>query len=171
MRDLIISDIHANLEGLEAVVAAARDGYDRVVCCGDLVGYGADPNAVVDWVRAHAAVVIRGNHDKVAAGLDSMEAFNPMARQAAVWTASALTAENRAWVRGLERGPVVVDGAYSVVHGSPRDEDEYVVEGPEVRVAMEAATEELTFFGHTHVQGGFQLKQRQVIAIDRKSVV
>jgi predicted phosphodiesterase len=165
VRDLIISDIHANLEGLEAVVAAARDGYDRVVCCGDLVGYGADPNAVVDWVRAHAAVVIRGNHDKVAAGLDSMEAFNPMARQAAVWTASALTAENRAWVRGLERGPVVVDGAYAVVHGSPRDEDEYVVEGPEVRVAMEAATEELTFFGHTHVQGGFQLKQRQVIAI------
>ncbi len=165
MRDLIISDIHANLEGLEAVVAAARGEYDRVVCCGDLVGYGADPNAVVEWVRQHGVVVVRGNHDKVAVGLDSMEDFNPMARRAAVWTANTLTAENRAWVRALTRGPVVVDGAYAVVHGSPRDEDEYVTEGGEVRAAMEAATEELTFFGHTHVQGGFQLRQRQVIAI------
>jgi diadenosine tetraphosphatase ApaH/serine/threonine PP2A family protein phosphatase len=147
-----------------AVVDAAADAYDRVICCGDLVGYGADPNAVIDWVRENAAVVIRGNHDKVATGLDSMEDFNPLAKRAAIWTANALTPENFAWVKALPMGPVLVD-EYAVVHGSPRDEDEYVIEGPDVRVAMEAATQELTFFGHTHLQGGFQLKQRKVIAI------
>ncbi|OYW10356.1 MAG: hypothetical protein B7X34_04720, partial [Acidobacteriia bacterium 12-62-4] len=79
-------------------------------------------------------------------------------------TANAMTPENFEWVKALPKGPVLVD-EYAVVHGSPRDEDEYVIEGPEVRVAMEAATQELTFFGHTHLQGGFQLKQRKVIAI------
>ena len=164
MRDLIISDIHANLEGLTAVVEAASGEYERVICCGDLVGYGADPNVVIEWVRENAAVVIRGNHDKVATGLDSMEDFNPLAKRAAIWTANAMTAENFAWLKALPKGPVLVDD-YEVVHGSPRDEDEYVIEGPEVRVAMEAATQELTFFGHTHLQGGFQLKQRKVILI------
>jgi predicted phosphodiesterase len=164
VRDLIISDIHANLEGLTAVVEAASGEYERVICCGDLVGYGADPNAVIEWVRENAAVVIRGNHDKVATGLDSMEDFNPLAKRAAIWTANAMTAENFAWLKALPKGPVLVDD-YAVVHGSPRDEDEYVIEGPEVRVAMEAATQELTFFGHTHLQGGFQLKQRKVILI------
>jgi predicted phosphodiesterase len=164
VRDLIISDIHANLEGLTAVVEAASGEYERVICCGDLVGYGADPNAVIEWVRENAAVVIRGNHDKVATGLDSMEDFNPLAKRAAIWTANAMTAENFAWLKALPKGPVLVDD-YEVVHGSPRDEDEYVIEGPEVRVAMEAATQELTFFGHTHLQGGFQLKQRKVILI------
>ncbi len=164
MRDLIISDIHANLEGLTAVVEAAAGEYDRVICCGDLVGYGADPNAVIEWVREKATVVIRGNHDKVATGLDSMEDFNPLAKRAAIWTANAMTPENFKWVRALPKGPVIING-YAVVHGSPRDEDEYVIEGPEVRVAMEAATQELTFFGHTHLQGGFQMKQRKVIVI------
>ena len=164
MRDLIISDIHANWEGLTAVLEGTAGQYDRVICCGDMVGYGADPNAVVEWVRANAAVVIRGNHDKVAAGLDSMEEFNPLAKMAAIWTMNALTEENLGWVKGLPRGPVMVDG-YSVVHGSPRDEDEYVIEGPEVRLAMEAATVDLTFFGHTHLQGGFQLHQRKTVVI------
>ncbi len=164
MRDLIISDIHANWEGLAAVLAGTSGQYDRVICCGDLVGYGADPNAVVEWVRDHAAVVIRGNHDKVAAGLDSMEDFNPLAKRAAIWTINALTDKNMEWVKALPRGPVRVDG-YSVVHGSPRDEDEYVIEGPEVRLAMEAATVDLTFFGHTHLQGGFQLHQRKTVVI------
>ena len=67
MRYLIISDIHANLEALEAVVADARDAYDEVICCGDVVGYGADPDAAADWVREHARLTVRGNHDKAVA--------------------------------------------------------------------------------------------------------
>ena len=88
-----------------AVVEAAAGEYDRVICCGDLVGYGADPNAVIEWVRENAAVVIRGNHDKVATGLDSMEDFNPLAKRAAIWTANAMTPENFAWVKALPKGP------------------------------------------------------------------
>ena len=83
MRFLILSDIHANLEGLEAVLAAApADSYDRLLILGDLVGYGASPNEVVDRVMALSPnVLIRGNHDKVAAGLEDTEAFNYLAAQ------------------------------------------------------------------------------------------
>lgn len=146
------------------MLAATEGQYDRVICCGDLVGYGADPNAVTEWVREHAAFVIRGNHDKVATGLDSMDDFNPLAKRATIWTSQSLTPENFAWLKELPMGPVRVDD-YSIVHGSPRNEDEYVIEGPEVRGALEAATTDVTFFGHTHLQGGFQLFQRKVILI------
>ncbi len=64
MRYLILSDLHSNLEALQAVLAAAEGAYDQVVCCGDLVGYGPDPDPVVNWVRENAAGVVRGNHDK-----------------------------------------------------------------------------------------------------------
>src|SRR3954467_9194115 len=92
-RYLILSDIHANLEGLEAVLAASsKQKCDAVIVLGDLVGYGADPNAVVSRIRElKPAGVIRGNHDKVASGLDTAEDFNPMARAAAEWTRQALT--------------------------------------------------------------------------------
>ena len=84
MRYLVLSDIHANLEALEAVLDAAREiPYERILVLGDLVGYGADPNAVVDRIRGlqpHA--VIRGNHDKVGAGLEPSDAFNTVARAA-----------------------------------------------------------------------------------------
>ena len=68
MRYLILSDLHANWEALEAVARDAGSGYDRIICCGDLVGYGADPNRVVDWVRGNCHVVVRGNHDKACSG-------------------------------------------------------------------------------------------------------
>ena len=98
MRYLIISDIHANLEALEATLAAAN-GYDRVLVLGDLVGYGADPNAVIERIRSlPSAAIIRGNHDKVGAGLEDVEGFNHLARFAIAWTAATLTSENRAWL-------------------------------------------------------------------------
>src|SRR5918997_2108193 len=103
MRYLVVSDIHANLEAFDAVLAAsAPDGYDRVLLLGDLVGYGADPNAVVDRVRALPdVVVIRGNHDKVAAGVESVEGFNHMARLAIAWTSATLTDGNRPYLAAL----------------------------------------------------------------------
>ena len=75
MRYLILSDIHSNLEALAAVAELAQGRYDRALCCGDLVGYGADPNATVDWVRANCAAAIRGNHDRACAGLEVLEWF------------------------------------------------------------------------------------------------
>ena len=95
MRYLILSDIHANLDALESVLdGAAADRYDAVAVLGDLVGYGAEPNRVVDRVRGLSPVaMIRGNHDKVAAGLDRADGFNPTAQESAAWTQAAITEE------------------------------------------------------------------------------
>jgi predicted phosphodiesterase len=153
MRYLILSDIHANLEALETVLAAAPpDRYDRVLVLGDLVGYGADPNAVVARVRAlDPAAVIRGNHDKVACGIDDASAFNQLARQAAEWTYDTLTDEHRSYLRELPAGPTQVDDNLEICHGSPFDEDAYIFDGRDAARGFEAASRPLCVFGHTHL--------------------
>ena len=166
MRYLILSDIHANWEGLEAVTAHAAGKYDQVLCCGDLIGYGADPNAVTEWVRDHVPAVVRGNHDKASVGLDDLEWFNPVARYAALWTQRQLTPENVEYVRGLPRGPLVIDGI-QMVHGSPLDEDEYMLGPSDAAQVFEYLDTPLTSFGHTHLQGGFILNQDRIETIDR----
>jgi predicted phosphodiesterase len=83
MRALILSDIHANLEALEAVLAAAEGQYDEIWNLGDLVGYGGSPNQVVERIRPLQSLVVRGNHDRVCCGLTSANGFNPVARTAA----------------------------------------------------------------------------------------
>src|SRR3989338_6291532 len=110
MRYLVISDIHANLEAFETVMAeAAPLACDRVLVLGDLVGYGADPNAVVDRVRALAPyAIIRGNHDKVGSGVESPEGFNAVARNAIRWTYDQLSPGNREWLAALPAGPMIV---------------------------------------------------------------
>ena len=101
MRYLVLSDIHANIEALEAVLASTAQ-YDKVLLLGDYVGYGADPNAVIDRVRQlPVAGIIRGNHDKVAVGIGNVVEFNLVAREAITWTARVLTAENHAWLAAL----------------------------------------------------------------------
>src|SRR5262245_34340346 len=97
MRYLILSDIHANAHALDAVLAdAARAGYDAALVLGDLVGYGGDPAAVIERTLALApAAIVRGNHDKVAAGLDDASTFSIAARKAIEWTASVLTPADR----------------------------------------------------------------------------
>ena len=166
MRYLIVSDLHANLEALNAVVRQAAGRYDQAICCGDLVGYGADPNPVTDWVRANCAIVVRGNHDRASSGLDDLEWFNPVARIAAVWTLENLSAGNADYIRSLPQGPVLVDG-FEVVHGSPYDEDEYVLAAGEAGQAFGYLEARLAFFGHTHVQGGFIWNQSRVETIAR----
>jgi predicted phosphodiesterase len=154
VRYLIISDIHGNWEALEAVAAHARGAYDTVLCCGDLVGYCADPNAVIDWVRANVAVQVRGNHDKVCAGLEALEWFNPVARAAVEWTGSALTPSNLEYLRNLPHGPAVVE-SFQILHGSPLDEDDYLISAFEVTQVRDYLEKQVSFFGHTHLQGGF----------------
>ena len=155
MRYLIVSDIHANWEALEAVLRDAEGQYEQVVCCGDLVGYGADPNRVTQWARERLAAVVRGNHDKAAVGLENLDWFNPAAREAAEWTARALTAENYSYLRSLPKGPKRV-GDFEIVHGSPADEDEYLM-GVTPEYVLPFLNCRLTFFGHTHFQGGFRV--------------
>jgi len=158
VRYLILSDIHANLEALEAVLAHAEGSFDRILCCGDIVGYAADPNAVVDWVRTNAQVVIRGNHDKAAAGSEDLEWFNSAARAATLWTQQTLTPENLEYLRGLPRGPALV-GDFQLVHGSPLDEDEYLVSPRDAAQLTGYLETPVTFFGHTHYQGGFLIQR------------
>lgn len=155
MRFLIISDIHSNWEALEAVLRDAGERhYHAVLCLGDIVGYGPNPNEVAAWVRAHADVVIRGNHDKACAGVASFDSFNPAARYSSCWTRNELSDENARWLMRLDRGPVVVEN-FVMVHGAPDDEDRYLFHEDEARLGFQHIEEQLTFFGHTHIQGGF----------------
>ena len=165
---LILSDIHGNYDALEAVLADARGRYDRILCLGDLVGYGAEPNQVVDWVRSNVASVVRGNHDRACSGRDLLENFNPAARASAFWTRGVLTLENESYLERLPQGPLCIipdgvpNGTFDLVHGSPLDEDEYLVGLDDVRFLGGYLETKLTFLGHTHLQGGFLLTKRSV---------
>jgi predicted phosphodiesterase len=159
MRYLVLTDIHANLEALEACLADAQtQRYDRVLLLGDLVGYGADPNAVVARARGLAPyAMVRGNHDKVACGLEGAEGFNAVARSAARWTVDALTPESRAWLAELPRGPRSVDDLIEICHGAPFDEDAYVFDELDAAKALKASSRPLCLFGHTHFTAVYQL--------------
>lgn len=152
MRYLILSDIHANLEALDRALEASEGAYDATLVLGDLVGYGADPNAVVERVRAMPeAIVLRGNHDKVGAGIASLESFNPLARQAILWTTDTLTPANREWVAALPQGPLVVDDLVEICHGAPFDEDVYLFDELDTQRAFRVMRRPLCLFGHTHL--------------------
>ncbi|HLH05418.1 MAG TPA: metallophosphoesterase family protein [Bryobacteraceae bacterium] len=161
MRFLILSDPHANWPALEAVLADAEGKFDQVVCCGDLVGYNPDPARVTDWIRQNTICVVRGNHDKVVAGIDSLEWFNEIAQIAARWTIGQLSDDQLAYLRELPIGPAKLEH-FHVWHGSPRDEDEYVTGAREAAPAFEALEHPLAFFGHTHLQGIFVSKHRRL---------
>jgi len=151
MKYLVISDVHANLEALEATLAKAGP-HDATLVLGDLVGYGADPNAVIDRIRQlPGTTIIRGNHDKVGAGIENVEAFNHLAKQAIMWTASELAPGNRAWLAALPAGPVNINGFVEICHGSPFDEDVYIFDEMDARKALNYSQRTLCLFGHTHV--------------------
>ena len=163
MRYLILSDIHANREALEAVAAKTAGRYERLLCLGDVVGYGADPAFAIEWLRAQPPEVqlqiIRGNHDKAVVDQVHLQWFNPAARKSALWTASVLSEDHLEWLRRLAQGPALVEDFW-ICHGSPLDEDQYLINRPEVEQLFEAGgatalPPALFFFGHTHRQGGF----------------
>jgi predicted phosphodiesterase len=159
MRYLVLSDIHANLEALEAVLTAAEALHsDRLLVLGDLVGYGADPNRVIERIRGLAPhALIRGNHDKVGSGVETSQGFNAVARSAIGWTHDTLTDDNRAWLAALPAGPQIVDDLIEICHGTPYDEDAYVFDDSDVLRALQAARRPVCLFGHTHVQVGYRL--------------
>ncbi len=168
MRYLVITDIHANLEALDVVLAdAAVRGYDRTLVLGDIVGYGPDPNAVIDRVIGqdpHA--IVRGNHDKIAFGIEQAEGFNVSARIAAEWTLNALTPTHRDWLVNLPKGPTLVDDCVEICHGSPFDEDEYIFDELDARRAIDSSRQRLCLFGHTHVAMVFRLAGRAIGLVD-----
>ncbi len=155
MRALILSDIHGNLEALQAVLAAAG-ACDAVWNLGDVVGYGASPNEAVTCIRSVATLNVRGNHDKVCAGIASAAHFTSGARDAALWTQRHLTENSTEWLRALPGGPLLAEqGAVALAHGSPLHEDIYILNIRDAWAPLQQMAARCTFFGHTHVQGGF----------------
>ena len=154
-RILIISDLHANLEALEASLDAAP-AHDKVWNLGDVVGYGASPNEVIDISRRIGEIFVRGNHDKACSGVVEPHDFNAAAAMSAMWTRETLTPEHLAWVRDLPAGPIVCDGfPAQLSHGSPLDEDHYLIDIVDGCQTLAETMIELNLFGHTHIQGGF----------------
>ncbi|HKD92677.1 MAG TPA: metallophosphoesterase family protein [Terriglobales bacterium] len=174
MRVLVLSDIHSNLEALDACLRAAPS-HDLVVNLGDIVGYGASPNEAAERSRELGHHIVRGNHDKACTGQMDLHDFNPVAAAAALWTQESLKPENLEWLSRVLPGPMplteaqlVADSAASresataevplLVHGSPLDEDEYVISIADALDVLMRSSVRLTFFGHTHIQGGFSLR-------------
>src|SRR5271166_3618715 len=161
MRTLVLSDLHANMTALQASLKAAEGQWDRAVCLGDVVGYGPDPNEVASQVREIGATTIRGNHDKAVAELMPTDDFNPVAKMAVTWTRNQLSNENLDWLAALPHGPLEAEGLI-LVHGAFQDEDEYVFTPSQALEGLLDATLPLTFYGHTHHQGGFSYQDTQL---------
>ncbi len=156
MRFFILSDIHSNIEALEASIQRAQlAGYDAVFCCGDIVGYGPNPVEAIDAVRRLNAVTIRGNHDRVAAGEDDASEFNPHARRAVFWTRSVLPDSYRNYLSGLPVGPLSIHDDAQLVHGAITHEDDYIFTSSDATTNLRMASKRLTFFGHSHFPAVF----------------
>jgi len=160
----VLSDIHANQTALDAVLESAQGRWDRVACLGDMVGYGPDPNEVVECIQELGATTIRGNHDKAGCGLDAAADFNPIARAAVEWTRQQLRPENTEYLRQLPQGPLEIDGVV-LIHGALSDEDQYVFAPGDALDGLLGSPSPVTFFGHTHIQGGFSFQDDTVEAI------
>jgi diadenosine tetraphosphatase ApaH/serine/threonine PP2A family protein phosphatase len=154
MRILVLSYLHANATALDAVLDAAKGRWDLSVCLGDVVGYGPDPNEVTSRIRELGTQTIRGNHDKAVSGLMNTDDFNPVAKAAVDWTRAQLQPDHLAWLQALPQGPFATDSIV-LVHGAFQDEDEYVFTPAQALDGLLDSTAEVTFFGHTHHQGGF----------------
>ncbi|HVP56794.1 MAG TPA: metallophosphoesterase family protein [bacterium] len=159
MKYAIVSDIHANLEALEAALAEIRRiGPDKVFCLGDLVGYGASPGECIEAARPVMRVTVAGNHDHGAAGLTDIRYFNSYARHAVMWTAAQLSREHLAYLAAL---PLLhVEGSkFRIVHATPSDPGQwnYIFTREQARAEFKAFPEQICFVGHSHQAGIFEM--------------
>jgi predicted phosphodiesterase len=152
MRYFLFTDIHGNLEALLPVLEfAQKKNIDHYICLGDLVGYGASANEVIDKVLALKSLsIIRGNHDKAVCSLDSVQTFNPIAAAAIHWTKKSITKKNLHYLTNLKQGPNIIHDDIMICHGAPFDEDHYIFGEFDAKEAFSHTTTSLCFFGHTH---------------------
>lgn len=154
VRIAILSDIHSNIVALEAVLAAAGP-VDAVWHLGDVVGYGPEPDRVVDRLREVGAVGVRGNHDAAAIGGAEIEWFNPDARAAMEWTRTAIAKRTRDWLAALPERRI--EAGATLVHGSPRDPIwEYVTSVAVARANLAELATPVGWHGHTHIPVAFR---------------
>jgi len=163
MRIAVLSDIHANIVALDAVLDASRP-VDAIWHLGDVVGYGPDPDAVVDRLREVGAVGVRGNHDTAALGGPEIDWFNPDARAAMEWTRSRITRRTRSWLAEL---PVQrVEGDCTLVHGSPRDPLwEYVTSRSIASASLDILATRIGLHGHTHVPIAWSARDGRITSV------
>ncbi len=153
MKFAIISDIHANLEALNTVLAAidAMEDVENTICLGDVVGYNADPNTCVEILRDRDMLTILGNHDAVACGFEEPWNFNPVAMAAALWTRDALNDDNLNWLRTLPDMLKFED--FIAVHGAPDSRNTYMINWEDILPHLDFMRESecnLCIAGHTH---------------------
>jgi predicted phosphodiesterase len=155
MRVAIVSDIHGNRHAFEAVLDAIEaSDCEEMWCLGDLVGYGADPDACVDLARAHAALCLAGNHDLGVVGALPLEEFSRGAALAAEWTKATITAATREFLEALE--PTYLEEQVGMYHASPRDPVwEYVLSPLQAELCLDTQTHRVCLIGHSHVALSF----------------
>jgi predicted phosphodiesterase len=155
MRVAIVSDIHGNRQAFEAVLDAIEaSSCQEMWCLGDLVGYGADPNACVELAREHAAICLAGNHDLGVRGTLPLEQFSRGAALAATWTHGVITPETRAFLDELE--PSNLDETVGLYHASPRDPVwEYVLSPLQAELCLDVQPDRVALIGHSHVALSF----------------
>ena len=151
MRAAVLSDVHANLPALEAVLAAIEPAeVDELWCLGDVVGYGADPEACTELVRERCAVCLAGNHDIAVLGDLDISSFSETARAAVEWTRERASAATLDYLRGLE--PAMKHAEIGLFHASPRDPIwEYVLSIEQAEAGFDAQDERIGLIGHSHV--------------------
>ncbi len=162
---LIISDIHGNFIALkEALKVAEKYNWEEVLILGDVVGYYPYPNKVVKEVKKllnknkyYKDAIIRGNHDKVCSGIDEGYTFNNNAYRSAMWTKEFLKPENRNFLYELPKGPKKINDLITICHGSPMDEDYYILYEQDAFASFYSVETQFCFFGHTHIPGLFKL--------------
>jgi diadenosine tetraphosphatase ApaH/serine/threonine PP2A family protein phosphatase len=157
----VLSDIHGNRHAFEAVLHdAERAGAEEAWCLGDLVGYGADPDACVEMARDRCAIVLAGNHDLAVTGDLSLADFSRNALAAAQWTQRAIAPENLEFLRRL--APEGVEGEFGLYHASPRDPIwEYVLSSLLAEMCLDEADQRVCFVGHSHVALSFSRSEGQ----------
>jgi predicted phosphodiesterase len=151
MRVAVISDIHANLHALTAVLEnVERERPDAIWCLGDLVGYGPRPNECCRTVRDHADISLVGNHDLVVLGVVDVAEFNPEAGRAAAWTQEVLDDDSRGYLAALE--PRATADGVELYHGSPRNAVwEYVLDVEAIQAAFSSSEAPIVLIGHSHI--------------------
>ncbi len=164
MRYAILSDIHSNLEALEAVLKEADTlGADSILCLGDIVGYNANPNECVEIIRRHGITAIMGNHDSRVAGLEEPTDFNPIAQEAIFWTRKTIKDTHREFLSTLPHHHIEEEAGFMCVHGWIDSPDSYIFSELEAeynfRLMEVEALPPLVFFGHTHVRVAYTKKE------------
>lgn len=167
MRIAIISDVHSNLEALTSALEAIDTHHvDDIVCLGDIVGYGSNPNECLDLVRSRCSLILQGNHDAAAVDLSVANQFTLNAQLSAIWTFGVLLPENKEFLRSLPQMKPRGDIMFS--HASPFEPEEwnYVISEFDTREAFQAFTEKICFIGHSHIPVIFS-ERSKVASISR----